>query len=262
MSIILKIDKDNSCDEEAPRIIFLCADPLYHGYGHISRCGTLQKYLQDTGRTSQLITGNLSFTAPAEIDSGSYLIILDARDIEFPEWAFQKNITRIAFDNRGPGRSQADYVFDLLPHFAMNDSEFSNSLRNIILPYFYKMHKNKVSKSSLQLVRQTDASRTRRKIYSSAMHPYRMSSISVMQKIQAVRQVQLYFGQTLFEALFLGADVKLYSISEIHYKLAQDFFRRWRGLPTPQLYFDGSGAARMAQAIMDISAGAGLQSRF
>ena len=186
------------------------------------------------------------------IDINEYsAFILDKRDSSFPQEIIQKKIKRIALDNRGAGRSQAHLRIDTLPHYDMNMYEFKQTLKHVMLPCVLEQKASRVFISRLKFLSPLKLPATR---HTRADHrEWGRLSLDLqakhLKKLENMECVIVYFGQTLFEAIYLGKKIFLYDISPHHGRLSKYFLVRWNSLLSRVLYFDGKGLERVSEKI-------------
>lgn len=179
--------------------------------------------------------------------SGYRVVLLDCRDSAFPDWALKSRATKIALDNRGPGRLQADIAYDALPHFAMSDSEYSRALSAVLLHPWLTQKPPRVSDANFVWCHSAEEA------YAAAgWHKLqrRLSPLQFLQHLADCAAVPCYFGQTLFEACYLGKKIALYAFSDYHQQLAQDFLHRLEKSPNILSALDGQGLNRLCQLIL------------
>lgn len=228
-------------------ILFLVGDPKIYGSGHFLRCKIICKNLSDMGVKSRIhfFPSQFSFAHVSE----AKLIVFDVRDEEIPLIA--RECFTIAMDNRGTGRTQANLVLDALPHFSMNGSQFLNSLSLVTLSPLILQYPNHCDKATIKTIEKGKALREQTRTFSPLARWPRMSKRNYAAALKKFNTVRLYFGQSLFEAIYMGKNIELYSISDYHGALARWIEMRWRGLCMPKLYFDGKGSLRLAKIIFD-----------
>ena len=186
--------------------------------------------------------------------------ILDKRDAPFPEEIIQRDVKRIAMDNRGMGRCQAHLDIDTLPHYNMSIHEFKQALSHIMIPEFLGKKPSKILHCRLKYFP------GKKPVKKDFRSNYKESNISINKKtgqqhldmqleylsrLERSEPLYTYFGQTLFEAIYLGRRISLYDVSPYHRRLSRWFFRRWNALPSPAFYFDGKGLWRVSQKIYE-----------
>lgn len=185
----------------------------------------------------------------------------------------------IAIDNRGAGRRRADLVWDTLPHPEMSPEELALSLSRMILPESISALPGKATQSILHRVKLTTqrraseerdfkASMSRQLEGRSTHHRLktrypealiqcsdpaeRISETEFLEKLKETPSVVTYFGQTLFEAIYLGKEIYLYDITEYHRELADFFTRQWETDPSLASALDGRGAMRLVNEVVHL----------
>ncbi len=235
-------------------VLYIAPHGLEYGSGHYHRGLMVQKALAASGVQCQTVSAN---EMPVIHSKEIKYVVLDGRDIDFPGWTdfFRKaGSLFIALDNRGKGRKQADIIWDTLPHPAMNLSEFGIALNRCFLPEEIRIHETKAQNAAVTLISKDEAfSRKGENVLiqdsmqnvSSRMEPNEFRS-----KLLNSQIVVTYFGQTFFEALFLGKQIYLYNISEYHDQLANYFLSYWNQYPELANRLDGLGIKRFIQKII------------
>ncbi len=235
--------------KSAPDVLAIVGPVTQFGSGHLRRMELLQSRLSLDGIHMTLLIDD---TGWSEVPHGVRVVLLDRRDTMFPPAALlRRDCTLIAVDNLGAGAEQADVRYAALPNISMSVTEIRRSLGQIILPSEITTRPN--------LCEQAQLIRIKRGVPRAdlVLHPYRerLSRKSFLKRLIKADSVACYYGQTLFEALYLGKKIFLYNISPLHGLLADKFFQVWQGLLYPRLYFDGRGLERLAalvkQAIRD-----------
>ncbi len=230
---------------ESKTVICIIGVGETYGYGHFFRILSLQKSLRQNGITLKIIS------SPQKDYIKKQIVILDKRDSGFPPWMLkEKKNTLITLDNQGLGRQQAHIVWDTLPHPTMNGYEFKQTLRRVMLPNILNQNKSKANQANIKYL-------PRYNLHDQSIlkSPKQISIKSQSAHIDhMIRQdkVYTYFGQTLFEAIYLGKEIHLYSISPYHKILSIFFMRRWSGLKKPNLYLDGGGVERLTTLILSL----------
>ncbi|MDH5716125.1 MAG: hypothetical protein OEZ22_00635 [Spirochaetia bacterium] len=241
---------------EKKNILILTANPEKHGNGHITRMKILQNALK-----LKNVKSKIKIWENQEIkDFNNYkIVILDNRDSHFPEnILLKKNIIKIAVDNRGIGRKQADYIRDILPHFKMKNNEIRESLKNIILPDYFINVKNQILEAQLFHVKTFLNGKKNQNIENKQFvsikinQEKRLSPKKFQQLLKNSSIVCCYFGQTLFEALYLGKKICLHDISEYHAKLSDWFCNFWQKAEDDKKLLDGLGTERFVNFITSL----------
>lgn len=229
--------------KSAPDVIAIVGPVAQFGSGHLRRMELLQSRLSLDGISMTLLIDD---TGWGEVPYSARVVLLDRRDTAFPPAALRRrDRLLISIDNLGRGREQAHVIYAALPHISMDVAQFRRALRQIILPPEISRIPNRCACSQVIRVRhglpQADL----------LLHPYRerLSRERFLKRLIKAESIACYYGQTLFEALYLGKKIFLYDISPLHRILADNFFRVWGGLSYPQLYFDGRGLERLATVV-------------
>jgi len=225
-------------------VLIMTGNVHTYGSGHAMRMRTVALELKKKKIPVQLVT------APPEVDLDlplpSRVIILDRRDTAFNPCLLTTEAVKIAVDNRGAGREQADIVADLLPHHEMTKQQYTDALRSVIL------HPAITSMPMLSDRAEITLHESREAAMESADFPQssqRLSPADFRAALGACKRPALYFGQALFEALYLGKSVQLYPVSEYHNKLAVDLFSRRLLEPTLLSALDGRGLSRFVDIV-------------
>lgn len=174
-------------------------------------------------------------------------VILDRRDTAFPKSILQANALRIALDNRGAGRREAHARYDALPHPTMDDAEYHLALSAVLLPAHVTSLPCRSAEAKVRL--HADKSSA----YAVADFPLisaRLSPRQFTESMQRAESVACYFGQAMFEAIYLGKKVELYPVSEYHRELAEDFVRRLERQNSLLAAVGGAGLSRLRQFIL------------
>ncbi len=227
-------------------VCLITAEPAVIGAGHLSRMRAVEKKLLAAGLSTVLCQNTA-----APITARVY--VLDQRDEAFPEWAGQN---RLAIDNLGQGARQARANWYCLPNLTMPHAEALLSLQNIILPDQFSSRPN--------------LSHRARVYYAGARRPEVAPGdylwlppgqrVFIAEGFLSLRQRQLldatrvvtYFGQTFFEALYLGKEIVLYDIGDYHRQLSQLTMKLLSSNLWPR-YFRGQGLSRLADQIRSLA---------
>jgi len=247
----------NNNPPDWPDVLILTRKGGNYGTGHYNRMHLLQNHLRKMKISSEI---KLEEQFSKNYQSGK-IVILDSRDDEFPALLLsQKKYDHffLAIDNRGNGRLQCDIIWDTLPHISMNDREFCGALKNCILHPLI----------SRQTSRPDQAKIIQKSIREIEAMPGQVDLIQYMEnkrvpmpekdfhdKLISADSVATYYGQTFFEALYLGKTIYLYDISEYHRQLSDWFCARWIQNPDAAHIFDGQGLHRLAVLIRSILSG-------
>ena len=206
------------------KVLCLTSKEVFYGTGHYLRMLELQRYLYKHNIDMDIYIdkdyNSLNIT--------SYkVVILDKRDDDFPDIILaHKNLYKIAIDNRGNGRTNANLSWDTLPHPKMTDMEFKTSLQKIIFTENFMKKKSKANQAKI--------------IYHN-LHPminYKKSKITN-------KQNYTYFGQYFFEMIYQGKTIYLYNISLYHRYLSNYFITKWKGISHPLFYINGYGLNKL-----------------
>ncbi|MDH5721244.1 MAG: hypothetical protein OEZ13_11625 [Spirochaetia bacterium] len=219
-------------------VLIITANPHEQGWGHLARMKILSRELNKNNIHSDLITSDNITSLNSFLNCD--LVILDDRDSAFPEQYLLKK--KIAIDNRGIGRSQADFIWDTLPHFSMSGEEFLLCLDKILLhPKISKLQ----SKSVFARINKIEKTKNQ----------YDKNKLSHEQFIEEIIKstiIECYFGQTLFESIYLGKEIRLYDIGDYHKKLSNWFLKKWNSLSNEKKLIDGKGLKRLVDFIINI----------
>lgn len=215
------------------------------GSGHKMRMHTLSLELKRHKVTVQKVV--LSADDDAALPLDYQVVILDRRDTAFPPSVLASHAFRIALDNRGYGREQAHSCYDALPHPAMDDIEYRAAISAVLLPAHVTGLPCRSTEAKVTLHEDESSAR------SAADFPLLSGRLSPRQFTESMLQaesVACYFGQAMFEAIYLGKRVELYPVSEYHKELADDFAQRIARQQDLLSALDGSGPGRLRQFVM------------
>lgn len=227
------------------KILIIYGHPMKYGFGHYRRMATLSHFLAGAGHSVHLIPDD---DKPAELKYDA--VILDMRDEDFPEYVRGLDAVFIAMDNRGDGRSRSDKAIDALPHFNMNDEEYVEALRLMILPEEVAFRRSRAREADIEYISGGDEKVPAADI-SLVKYPRQMVPPTVFfRRMLSADTVAAYFGRTAFEAIYLGKRLYLYSFSPYHDRLSKDFIFRWNRLK-PYLALDGLGVRRVVDIILN-----------
>lgn len=226
-------------------VLIITGPEQIFGSGHEARMHALALALKRHKITVQkLILGeDETATLPLEFS----LAILDRRDTAFPDNVLATGALRVALDNRGRGRTQASLAYDALPHHLMSDKEYRSALTAVILPGHITRLPCRAAEAKLTLYSD------RASAMSTADFPPQGERLSPQQFTDAMEKAQrpaCYFGQALFEAIYLGKDIRLYPITPYHHELAANLVSRSKANPTLLTAVDGSGLNLFSEAIL------------
>lgn len=215
------------------------------GTGHAVRMHSLALELKKHKVTVQHLVASPSVVV--EMPLPYSLVILDRRDTEFNPVKGDKEIFKVAIDNRGPGREAADLVLDLLPHFDMNRKEYAESLQNLILRPDITGFPCASPSAKITLYNTPEEAAAAADFYPGQQ---RFAPREFSEKLKNCRRPALYFGQTLFEAIYLGLDVQLYPVTDYHKRLAVDLFARQLIENNLLNHVDGLGLSRVTEQLV------------
>jgi hypothetical protein len=219
-----------------PGILVITGDNARYGSGHETRMHQVALALKKRKIEVQKVCIEHGEILATPLPCS--LVILDRRDTGFNPPLADLPVLKIAVDNRGQGRDQAHHAIDLLPHLSMNRQEYSAALKHVILPSWVTETPARSAGARITL------HSTREEAAAAADFipgPNRLPEREFIGQLRRVKKPALYFGQALFEAVYLGLDVQLYPVSEYHKKLAVDLFSRYLIEPDLLAAVDGSG---------------------
>ncbi|MDH4200816.1 MAG: hypothetical protein OEV66_10600 [Spirochaetia bacterium] len=242
---------------KTPEILLVTNKGGAYGMGHFYRMNLLSEHLK-----KMKIASDIALGSELKSISGNYkLIILDSRDDNFPEILMNQKSKYnyyVALDNRGEGRKQCDIVWDTLPHFEMNLTELKNVLKNCILdPEIFQIKgrpdKAKIIKTTAEEVESGKLEIDLIQKPLSSRDP--LAPNEFHKRLIESHKVATYYGQTFFEALYLGKEIYLFDISEYHKRLSDWFIPNWEAQPEIVHFFDGQGLHRLAVLARSIVSG-------
>jgi len=219
-----------------PGILIITGDSARYGTGHETRMHQVALALKKRKIDVQKICIDPDEALAVPLPYA--LAILDRRDTGFNPPLADLPVRKIAVDNRGQGRDQANHAIDLLPHLSMNRQEYSAALKHVILPPWVTETPARSAEARITL------HSSREEAVAAADFipgPNRLPERQFIGQLRQAKKPALYFGQALFEAIYLGLDVQLYPVSEYHKKLAVDLFSRYLIEPDLLAAVDGSG---------------------
>lgn len=225
-------------------VLIITGDVAKYGSGHETRMRYVALELKKRKIDVQLLC--IGSETPVDVPLSFSVAILDRRDTAFNPPLAELPVTKIAVDNRGPGRDTASIVADLLPHPEMNKTEYAAALRSIVLSPELTAFASRAGQSKITL-HNTDEEAFAAADFIPGKN--RLSPREFLNRLSAAKRPALYFGQSLFEALYLGLDVQLYPVSDYHKKLAVDLFSRQLIEPDLLSSLDGGGLVRFADLI-------------
>lgn len=227
-----------------PGVLIITGDAAKYGSGHGMRMHTLALELKKRKIDVQKVT--LAPDEPLVVPLRFAVAILDRRDTAFNPPVLHMPVVKIAVDNRGAGRAEADQIADLLPHPEMNKKEYSAALGNIILSREITSLPSRAAASLITLHNSPEEAFAAADFVPAKT---RLAPAEFLRQLAAAARPALYFGQSLFEALYLGLHVQLYPVSEYHKKLAVDLFSRQLIEPDLLSALDGKGLERLTDLV-------------
>lgn len=234
-----------------PDVLIITGSGPRLGSGHLKRMQVLNNILKDNRINTQLV----NWAGNQKLNLNSYqkktrVVVLDRRDTRISDLNLQKKSehTFILIDNRNEDRKKTGVVFDTLPHFEMPDEEFNRSLDNFLLNPVYENYQARpapvpvftdVKYVDNDLILYSKIDKLMNPVFHNRVfclpHPtlkfrLNLSAEDLAKKITGSSFIITYFGQTLFEALYLGKPVAIYSISPYHTKLSRFFIDKYNSL--------------------------------
>lgn len=225
-------------------VLIITGNTHTYGTGHALRMRSVALELRKKKITVQLLTA--SPDADLQLPLPAPVVILDRRDTAFNPGLLTADTIKIAVDNRGQGREQADIVADLLPHYSMSKKEYADALSAVIL------HPAIAAMPALSGHAEITLHESRDEALQHADFPHntaRLSPAAFRDALAVSERPALYFGQALFEALYLGKSVQLYPVSDYHKKLAVDLYSRRLLEPALLSALDGRGLPRFVDIV-------------
>ncbi|MCS6984340.1 MAG: hypothetical protein NZM25_04305 [Leptospiraceae bacterium] len=226
-------------------MVALVGPPHKYGYGHLRRMELLKKGLAEQGIELSIIIDDDYWLAIPRCR----VLILDRRDTPFPPSGRENAFFRLAIDNEGEGQRQAHLSLKLLPHDNMNHREFLQSLSFVILPQSISQRKNRCQSSQVHLFNKNYPYPAELTLYAGRK---RIHENLFRHQLMKAKTFSCYYGQSFFEALYLGKEIYLYSLTPRHGQLARFFLEKWTALRHPQLYFDGQGLKRLCTLVKQV----------
>lgn len=216
-------------------VLIITGPAQQFGFGHLTRMHQMGLEL----KKRKILTQHLTVEADlrVEVPMAYRLVILDRRDTAFNPGLSEES-TKIALDNRGPGRDAADHAIDLLPHLEMKPEEYNDALARIILPDHVTADECRSFEATVTL-HDTKAAAERAADFSLSAE--RQSPKGFTKAMKASRRPALYFGQALFEAIYFGLKVQLYPTSDYHERLSIDLYARLLIEPNLLAQVQGNG---------------------
>lgn len=235
--------------------LIIVGSPEHFGYGHLNRMRLLAFELKRHKWSSQIICTDDDEIVRAQIDFN--ILLLDRRDTSFPNISPKPSFDfhRVTIDNRGDSRNNSDATFDILPHPDQSEIEFFLSLRRLILHDAIAERPSAAHQATIQLIEPPDTvvADFSQSPVSTNEGLLRLSSNEYIRKIDEAKTVRCYYGQTFFEALYLGKHIYLECISDYHKKLSATFIERTKLYPRWLEYFDGKGTQHLAREIIALT---------
>ncbi len=230
-----------------PGVLIITGEAAKYGSGHSMRMHEVALELKKRKIDVQKLC--IAADSAVDVPLPFSVVILDRRDTAFNPPLLDLQVAKIAVDNRGAGRNEADTVADLLPHPEMDKKEYAAALGNIILSPEISALPSRTAASRITLHNTAEEA-----IAAADFVPgkERLSPREFIRQLAASQRPALYFGQALFEALYLGLDVQLYPVSEYHKKLAVDLFSRQLIEPGLLAALDGKGLGRFTDLVQNI----------
>ena len=224
-------------------VLIITGNTHTYGTGHAMRMRTVALELKKKKIPVQMLTA--APEANLQLPLTARVAILDRRDTAFNP-GLPADAIKIAVDNRGPARDEADITCDLLPHHEMTKTQYGDALRSVVL------HPSITALPSATPGAEITLHESRESAISAADFPKstaRLSPAAYRAALAACSRPALYFGQALFEALYLGKSVQLYPVSEYHKKLAVDLYSRKLLEPDLLSALDGGGLMRFVEIV-------------
>lgn len=224
-------------------VLIITGNTHTYGTGHAMRMRTVALELKKKKIPVQMLTA--APEANLQLPLTVRVAILDRRDTGFNP-GLPAGVIKIAVDNRGPAREQADIACDLLPHYEMTKKQYSDALCSVVL------HPSITALPPATEGAEITLHESRESAISAADFPQntaRLSPAAYRAALAACSRPALYFGQALFEALYLGKNVQLYPVSEYHKKLAVDLYSRRLLEPDLLSALDGGGLMRFVEIV-------------
>ena len=232
-----------------PDVLCIVGKANKYGSGHYRRMQALMHDLEKHNLKCVIIDDEKKITCAGE-NLKVKMVILDKRDDNFPEPIFnQNNAVLFAVDNRGEGRKSATHIWDTLPHPDMSKPEVIKALQNFLLSPTYKVDK---SKSTTAVISFTENIENITADENTLIHKPNDYSEDFNERLLNATTVYTYFGQTLFESIYLGKNIVLYGISPYHEKLARWFVNFWKFNEAAHQNLDGSGYKRLSDRILSL----------
>ncbi|XDD50749.1 spore coat biosynthesis protein F [Leptospira sp. WS92.C1] len=217
-------------EEKKNRIGVLAGNPKQFGSGHFERSRILFALLSARGYEAV-------WYRDFPKDGDSKLLIIDSRDIPIPEYSKTKILL---LDHFGPDRNRYDH-YEILPHPKIKDDfstdqilisprlkELSVVSESYLLCYAGNIDPQFTKKLDSYLESLCDLEKTDKVIRiggssqkSGSIDYYpRISMFEFQNRLAACSGFIGYFGQSLFEAVFLRKKVSTYSIGPVHASLS------------------------------------------
>ncbi len=225
-------------------IVLVTGDTQQFGHGHQVRMHNLALELKRRQLTAMHVVA-----APGEklvLPLTASVVVLDRRDTDFNDLSQTENFLRIALDNRGSARSNADIVIDALPHLEMSESAYQQALAQVMLPPLLTRQPALTHLARVTL-HETLESANAQADFRAISGVYSLGEY-LAQMLNSTKPA-FYFGQALFEALYAGKHVQLYPVSQYHMQLAEDLVSRLEQKSGLLAALDGLGLNRVADQV-------------
>lgn len=251
-------------ENENAQVLILTNKGGEYGLGHYNRMSHLRDHLEKLKIKSDLVLLDDWDSEKGRLEQKGLenykVVALDSRDDQFPEMLSgqkRKYTYFIAVDNRGGGRGQSDIVWDTLPHPEMEKDEMKRILKNCILSPDIFEKRASPEKAVISRVKKDEVENESLEcdLYYKPRQTTLLPSPQFHELLINAKSVATYFGQTFFEALYLGKSIYLYDVSDYHAQLSDVFLKEWKEYPDIIRSFDGQGLHRLAVLIKSILSG-------
>lgn len=227
--------------------LLIAGPEAQYGYGHLTRMQALALELRKHKVTSTLVVLDENKTVEFPMPFG--VALLDRRDTAFPPSVKNSGAWLVSLDNRGEGRLEADRVYDALPHYSMAEDAYKDALANLLLSPHLTNEESRSNEARVALhATKEDAQR----FAEFPRETIRQSPAVFLEALKNAESVVCYFGQTFFEALYLGKEIHLYSPTPYHATLTKDFLRRIEANPALVDAIDGKGLLRLTRCVLNL----------
>ena len=253
------IQQKTGTDVQRRKIFIVTQSTASLGSGHASRMQSLAELLL---KKFQIQANFLTPDEAIEYEFENALVVIDARDLVISNINSSNKV--ILIDNRSKVKAPHYTYYDTLPHFAMSTAEYEKSLQSILLREEIASLQSRVQVSNLKLKKsnqrkyrrphKTQRPLIRRRYRTQFRLRLTFRKLNYQQsnfhsRLNATKVVETYYGQTLFEAIYLGKKIELYSISPYHSQLNRYLFANWHSPAYISSHFDGAGLLRLAELI-------------